>query len=448
MEINKKKCSLQEHNNTNAIIHCIICKIYMCNKCENFHSKLFPNHKTFNTEKDRNEIFTEFCKEEGHNDRLEYFCKTHNQLCCAACIAKIRKKENGKHKDCEICIIEEIKEEKKDKIKENIKYLEELSNSVENSIQEIKNIYNSINDKKEEIKVKIQQIFTKLRNELNNREDKLLSDVDEQFNIFNNEKLVRKCYNLPEKIKKSLEIVKNIDKEYNNDNIIQFINDCVSIEDNIKDIIDINENIETNKEYVNIKIKFYPEDEITINKFLEGISKFGEVKKYDYKEIDNLWSNERFKYSNVFYYVLKDNNYILLKKENDTYIHLVKSTYKFKKDKKYQLIYVPEIKVRGDFHIGFADYTISTSQPWLKFNHSVAVTNEGLLINGSIKNSNIKIENGTKYEFLIDISQKSFVLKINDVEKGTFYFDFTDNIYAHAAIRNVGNSVSIKTLEK
>ena len=267
MEIDKKKCSLQEHNNTNAIIYCESCKVYMCNKCENLHTKLFPYHKVFKSDKDINEIFIAHCQEEGHYNKLEYFCKNHNQLCCAACIAKIKKNQNGKHKDCDVCIIEDIKEEKKNKIKENIKYLEELSNTVQNSIQELKNIYNSINDKKEEIKLKIQQVFTKLRNELNNREDKLLTDVDQQFNIFDDEKLIRKCDNLPEKIKKSLDVVKNIDKEGNNDNIIQFINDCVNIENNIKDIIDINEKIKANKEYSNIKIKFYPEDELIIDKF-------------------------------------------------------------------------------------------------------------------------------------------------------------------------------------
>ena len=172
MEVDKKKCSLQEHNNTNAIIYCESCKVYMCNKCENLHTKLFPYHKVFKSDKDINEIFIAHCQEEGHYNKLEYFCKSHNQLCCAACIAKIKKNQNGKHKDCEVCIIEDIKEEKKNKIKENIKYLEELSNSVQNSIQELKNIYNSINGKKEEVKLKIQGIFTKLRNELNNREDK------------------------------------------------------------------------------------------------------------------------------------------------------------------------------------------------------------------------------------------------------------------------------------
>ena len=47
------------------------------------------------------EIFTGYCKEEKHNNELSFFCRTHNQLCCAACLSKITKKGNGQHADCE-----------------------------------------------------------------------------------------------------------------------------------------------------------------------------------------------------------------------------------------------------------------------------------------------------------------------------------------------------------
>ena len=121
-----------------------------------------------------------------------------------------------------------------------------------------------------------------------------------------------------------MDVVKNIDKEGNNDNLIKFINDCTNVENNIKDIIDINERIKANKEYNNIKIRFYPQDELSINKFLESINNFGEVKENEYQEIDNPWSNERFKYDNVFYYTLKNNNYIVEKTTHNDYIHLIK----------------------------------------------------------------------------------------------------------------------------
>ena len=44
MNEKNSKCSLKNHKEVDAILFCIECKIYMCNKCENHHSELFPDH--------------------------------------------------------------------------------------------------------------------------------------------------------------------------------------------------------------------------------------------------------------------------------------------------------------------------------------------------------------------------------------------------------------------
>ena len=62
---------------------------------------------------------------------LDYYCKTHNILCCAACIAKIKGRGNGQHKKCEICFIEKIKNIKQNSLNKNIEYLKELSEDIE-----------------------------------------------------------------------------------------------------------------------------------------------------------------------------------------------------------------------------------------------------------------------------------------------------------------------------
>ena len=61
-----------------------------------------------------------------------------------------------------------MKNEKKNKLKENIKKLEELSKDLQESIDKLKIVFESINESKETIKNDIQKVFTKLRNELNN----------------------------------------------------------------------------------------------------------------------------------------------------------------------------------------------------------------------------------------------------------------------------------------
>ena len=87
-----KKCSLEEHKEINAIKYSPECKIYMCNKCDKFHSEIFENHNQIKLEKgkDINELITGFCKEKYHKDELNYFCKIHNKICCAGCIAKLK----------------------------------------------------------------------------------------------------------------------------------------------------------------------------------------------------------------------------------------------------------------------------------------------------------------------------------------------------------------------
>ena len=135
-----KKCSLKTHEENKAIYYCQKCSIYMCNKCENLHSQLFPNHDKNKVDDNFNEIFTGICKEENHKDNLLFFCRSHNVLCCAACLSKIKKRGNAQHADCNVCDIDDMKDEKKNKLKENIKYLENISNSFETNIEDLKKI--------------------------------------------------------------------------------------------------------------------------------------------------------------------------------------------------------------------------------------------------------------------------------------------------------------------
>jgi hypothetical protein len=138
----KKYCTFQGHEKVPANIFCIFCKIYMCTKCESFHSKLLQNHKVFNIENLNNDdISQNFCQQEKHNIELQYYCKNHNQLCCAKCITKIKNKENGIHKDCDVCTIEEIRDEKMKNLNKNINNLEILSKNLDESINKLKNIF-------------------------------------------------------------------------------------------------------------------------------------------------------------------------------------------------------------------------------------------------------------------------------------------------------------------
>ena len=281
MEIIKKKCTSKEHKEIDAISYCTDCNVFMCNKCDNFHSKLCFHHNWFNLGKNNGneDIFTGFCKEEKHNTELEYFCKDHNELCCSSCLCKIKGRGKGQHSDCDVCHITEIKEKKKSTLNENIKILEELADKFEESINQFKIIFEKLNNNKEELKINIQKIFTRIRNVINEREEKLLLEIDGKFkSIYFNEEILKESEKLPSRINKSLEKGKLIDKEWNNDNkLIEIINSCISIEKNIKDINSIYENVRNLSNSNEFKIYFIPDDENEIIKFLNKIKYFGYV---------------------------------------------------------------------------------------------------------------------------------------------------------------------------
>ena len=129
------------------------------------------------------------------------------------------------------------------------------------------------------------QLFTKIRNILNEREEELIKKIDNLYdNIFCNEAIIKDSEKLPNKIKSSLEKGKIIEKDWNDNKLNLLINDCINIENNIKDINLINENIKKCNLNKNKKIHFLPEEE-GINNFLENNKIFGKI----------LYNNFRFK---------------------------------------------------------------------------------------------------------------------------------------------------------
>ena len=80
---------------------------------------------------------------------MQYFRKKHNILCCAQRIAKLKGENNGQHSDCDICFIKDIENEKRNKLKDNIKYLADISINLEQKINELKPIYDKIDKSKE-----------------------------------------------------------------------------------------------------------------------------------------------------------------------------------------------------------------------------------------------------------------------------------------------------------
>ena len=284
----QRKCSLKKHSDINALLFCQECNIYMCNKCNNYHSELHENHNLCEIGKEK--INTGLCKEENHKAELLFYCKNHNKLCCAICISKIKGDKYGQHTDCDVCMIEKIADEKINNLDENIKYLEDIALTIDKKMNELKIIVEKIDKNKEELKMKISKIFTKLRNAINDREDELLLDIDNKFNEFIfDDKIIKQSEKLPNQIKEYLIKGKNIKNEWKNNNkkLNIFINDCLNIENNIKIIKIIQQNI-ANFNSKNVFVKFSPEGGDEINKMINNIKIFGEI---FHENKDNIYIN-------------------------------------------------------------------------------------------------------------------------------------------------------------
>ena len=325
MEV-QKKCSHKKHSEINAISYCSECNLYLCNKCTNNHIEYLETHHLINLDKNNQEIFTGLCQEFNHKKELIFYCKDHNKLCCAACLCKIKEDGNGVHHDCNVCSIKEIKEEKKNKLNENLKYLEESSKGIEDSIKKLKEIYEKINESKEEIKLKIAKIFTKIRSIINEREDQLLKELDNLYdNSYFKEDLIKTGEKIPNQIIYLMEKGKLLNNEWNDNNkLIETINNCIIIENNIKRIIEINENIKkcNSKKLI---IKFIPENEEAIE-LLENIQNFGEI----FNEENNEF---KFKFKEGNNYNISNNGLIALKDGNNGWNCVIVGDKEIPKDK-------------------------------------------------------------------------------------------------------------------
>ena len=280
--IKESKCSREDHVNNQAISYCQKCEVYLCEECDTFHSKLLAKHKGYiNTINNnvKNNIFTGLCQENNHSKPLEYFCEDHNKLCCSECIRKEELIFEGFHKDCNICPLKEIKNMKKDKIKECYESLENISKTIKPSIEQFKKLYKSKNDIAEKLRDEIKDVFEKIRFSLNKRENDIISILNKKCkNIVLNEDYIKEVDLLHKEITNSLENIQSIEKDWEDDEKLKIlINKCILIENSTKKIMKMEEEIKKFNEIHNLIIKFEPNYEGEFEDLIDKSKKIGNI---------------------------------------------------------------------------------------------------------------------------------------------------------------------------
>ena len=360
-----------------------------------------------------------YAKKTNINKIQNFICKNHNQLCCPTCISKIKNEYYGKHKDCEIFLIKDIKDEKRNQLKNNIKCLNDLSNNLENSINKIKKLLEEININKENLKIKIQKIFTSIRNKINEKEEQLLLELENKFdNIFINQDILNKSEKLPNKIKILLEKGNMIEKEWNENKLNSLINECISIENSIKEINIINGIIKKCNLNRKILIKFSPEEK-GITKFIESIDNFGKIiyNKFSFKKCPINISEDKK------YIVNDDKGNIVTKTCKNSFVSIV-CEYELEEPKEYKW----KIKILKNYAdnilIGVAPNDIDITNS-LYTNYGWYICTSSSLFSGPPNNycgkeSNLKV---IKEEVIVvmDINKRTLKFIIDNIDKGESY---------------------------
>ena len=330
--ITNKKCSFEEHKDIDAISYCSKCDIYVCEKCKDYHNNLINRNHNQIFNKENNEI----CLEKNHQEKLEYFCRTHNKLCCRACVTKIKGLGNGQHSECDICFVKDITDERNNLLEQNIIYLKNNRTSFDSLIKKLKEAYKEISDKKEKLKIRIQKFFTKIRNEINKREDQLLLIVEQVYeNYFFNKNFSKDIDKIENKLNLSINKGMLISNEYNNDeiNFISLINDCILIEDCIKEINYLKENYEKYEKNetlaIDLKLK---EEEIN---FLNNIKNLGNIYVNNFFFKFKFFIDE-YNYTNRKYIIIGEKENIAKKMTEDNQFTLIRCENKLELNKIYK----------------------------------------------------------------------------------------------------------------
>ncbi len=124
--------------------------------------------------------------------------------------------------------------------------MEKISKNLGESINTFNNILDKAIKEKENLKLKVQNTFTKIRNEINNKEDNILLNIDKYYdNLYFINDLIKQGEKLPNKVKNTLEKGKILnDESKDNKNLRLFISRCLDME-NIIQKIDLMEKSKT-----------------------------------------------------------------------------------------------------------------------------------------------------------------------------------------------------------
>ena len=364
------------------------------------------------------------CAEQGHENSdllgfcTEKDCKANNRFLCLDCIFTFHAKHS-------ILKLKDLQE----KINEKM-----LTSNFRLKNQKFMSKFKETEDR---IYSEIEVIRTNILEIINNKASNFVSEINDR--IFSSYKELSSNFNLETFKNKD---IKDLNQgEYNS--LINFINlnfiKSEEVESNtekrdlIEELTKIEKNISTFMCEINNQICTILNNKLTFNTqlFLPNAIKFEWCEK-----VYTTYS---------FYYTLSDNNMTAMKNSNSGTVTILRSKEKAKLGGNYYIEYVVDCKKGGDYEVGIGSDAVG-SACWIRTPGAYGLNNVGFYENGKVVRKDYKVEDGDVIGFQVllrDTNCRRGICFKNGKQIHEFSIEIED-VYFLAAIRTVGNSVSVR----
>ena len=287
-------------------------------------------------------------------------------------------------------------------------------NKEENYPRKVNQYYSSYTLEKQEIK----KACDNLKKEITNKVEEFINNFLQSI----------KEYEKEEYMKKIEESFKNIDESreiLGNNLLILYEN---REEREMKDFP--NYLAETFKYYMNLI-------QSNIEEFKKKLEEFNNF------SVSHVFEFSKYSTTKDFPYKLAENNTKVIK-EKEAPLSVVKTIMPMEKGNKYELEYIPFYDGKEDFQVGICTEEAFTNKSLLSEN-TIGISDKGFIMGNQIVNETLLVEDQKKIIFMIDLKNGKFEFTLGDHKYITWDLNKEETYYPMVAIKNVGNSVSLKS---
>ena len=220
--------------------YCYDCSKFICNLCENAHHRMktFEGHQVVTIPILKRNIWQSLSVCPGHNEDLDMYCITCEEVICEKCITDQR------HSDHKHCFVKDIAPKTKEDLGENVKVLKKCKNEVTSAIEMVENAKSEITDQAKQTRPVIHQGFKEALLIIKERRQELLKSMDSitQEKLKDLEEQLRRLNSRSQELTRLTECIEQLTKATGNDTEVMALRS--SMLDQIQEEIKRHQNLE------------------------------------------------------------------------------------------------------------------------------------------------------------------------------------------------------------